>query len=354
MSPALRTDRLRERMGELGVEALVLSAPADVRYVTGFSGEGWAVLAPETVLVTDGRYALRAEREAPGVEVEVRTGAITAPVTRRLSARGAKRVGFQADHLTVSQRDGLQEGLNGIDLVPLKGVLREARMIKDAEELKVLRRAIAVTDTAFARIAEAARAGMTEKELALEVERQLLLAGGDRLSFDSIVALGPNAADPHAEPTGRKAKARDLLKLDFGAQVAGYHADLTRTIFLGQPTRKQRGIYQVVLEAQRAAIKAVRPGMAAKELDQVARDVIAQAGHGDRFGHGLGHGVGLEVHEGPGVGQSSEDTLAAGMTITIEPGIYLPGWGGVRIEDIVRVTESGCEVLTRAPKLDLG
>lgn len=354
MSAALRADRLRERMGELGVEALVLSAPPDVRYVTGFSGEGWVVLASKTVLVTDGRYTLRAEREAPGMEVEVRTGAITGPVARRLSEQGAKRAGFQADHLTVSQRDSLQEGLDGIDLVPLKNVLREARMVKDAGELKALRRAIAATDAAFTRIAEAAHPGMTEKELALEVERQVLLSGGDRLSFDSIVALGPDAADPHAEPTDRKAKKRDLLKLDFGAQVAGYHADLTRTIFLGQPTRKQRDIYRIVLEAQQAAIEAVRPGMAAKDLDQVARDVIAQAGHGDRFAHGLGHGVGLEVHEGPGVGQSSEDTLAAGMTITVEPGIYLPGWGGVRIEDIMLVTETGCEVLTQAPTLDVG
>lgn len=350
MNVASRADRLRDRLGDLGVDALVLSAPADVRHVTGFSGEGWVVLAPHTVLVTDGRYTLRAQREAPEVEIEVRTGPITEPIARRLSEHGAKRVGFQADHLTVSQRDLLQQGLTGVELVPLKTVLREARMIKDREELKRLGRAIAATDEAFVRVAQLARPGLTEKELALEVERQLLLAGGDKLSFDTIVASGPNAADPHAEPTGRKLRARDIVKLDFGAQVAGYHADLTRTIFLGEPTRKQRKIYQIVLEAQRAAIDAVHPGMAAKDLDKVARDVIAEAGYGDRFGHGLGHGVGLEVHEGPGVSQTSEDTLAVGMTITIEPGIYLPRWGGVRIEDIVLITEDGCQVLTKAPK----
>jgi Xaa-Pro aminopeptidase len=346
-----RADRLRERFDQLAVDALVLTAPSDVRYLTGFSGEGWVVLAPETVLVTDGRYTLRAQREAPGLEVEVRTGAIHEPVARRIADRKAKRVGFQADHLTVAARDALQEKLDGSTLVPLKAVLREARMVKGPDELSALRRAIAVTDRVFGRMVERLAPGISEKLAALDVEQQILDAGGDRLAFESIVAFGPNAADPHAEPTHRKLRTRSLVKLDFGAEVRGYHADLTRTIFVGQPTRKFRDTYRIVLEAQQAAFAALRPGVPAKEVDQAARDVIVKAGHGDRFTHGLGHGVGLDIHEGPGIGQTSEDTVAAGMTVTIEPGIYLPGWGGVRIEDVVLVTEKGCRILTKAPKL---
>lgn len=353
MSPATRAERLRDRLEELEVDAVILSAPANLRYITGFSGEGWGIVDTTTTIVTDSRYELRARDEAPDSELLVRTGSIKGPVAEYLSESEAECIGFEADHLTVSQRDELAEELNSAELVPLKGLLREARMIKDADELETLRRAIAATDQAFAQVAAALAPGISEKELALEIERQVLLAGGDKLSFDTIAASGPNAAHPHAEPSGRKLQPGDVVKMDFGAQIDGYHADLTRTLFLGQPDEKQREIYRTVLQAQNEATDACCAGMSAKDLDGVAREVIKAAGYGDSFGHGLGHGVGLQVHEGPTVGQTSDDTLESGMTITLEPGVYLDGWGGVRIEDIVLVTEDGCEVLTGAAKLCL-
>jgi len=348
-----RLGRLRDRFDELKIDALIVSSPPNVRYVTGFSGEGWAVIDSRASIITDGRYTLRAEREAPRIECLCRDGSMRDAVVNRLKEGGARRVGFEADHLTVTARDDLKKGLRGIALVPLKGILRAARMVKDANEIKLLRAAIAATDKAFAKIVKGLRPGLTEVEIALEIERQLRLAGCAGPGFPSIVAGGPNSADPHAEPTRRKLRRSDNVKLDFGGIVEGYHADLTRTVFLHEPTKKQREIYNVVLEAQRRAIEACRPGVACKDVDAAARDCIKDAGYGDNFSHGLGHGVGLEIHEGPGLGHTSEDTLQPGMLVTVEPGIYLNGWGGVRLEDIVLITARGHEVITQARKLHL-
>jgi Xaa-Pro aminopeptidase len=344
---------LRDRFDELKIDALILSSPPNVRYLTGFSGEGWAVIDARASIITDGRYTLRAEREAPRIERICRNGSMRDAVANRVKEGGAKRVGFEADHLTVTARDDLKKGLRGIALVPLKGVLRVPRMIKDANEIDHLREAIAVTDKAFAKVVKGLRPGMTEVEIALEIERRLRLAGAAGPGFPSIVAGGPNSADPHAEPTDRKLRLSDNVKLDFGGIVQGYHADLTRTVFLRKPTQKQREIYNIVREAQLRAIDACRPGAACKEVDAAARDLIKDAGYGDNFSHGLGHGVGLEIHEGPGLGHTSEDTLQPGMLVTVEPGIYLNGWGGVRLEDIVLITGRGHEVVTQAPKLTL-
>ena len=348
-----RVDRLRRRFDELKVDALVVSSPPNVRYLTGFSGEGWAVVDAGLSLVTDGRYTLRAEREAPGLEVICRNGSMRDTVVERLKNGGATRVGFEADHLTVSGRNDLKKGLRGVALVPLTGLQRTARMVKDAQEVKLLRQAIAATDAAFLRVSESLTPGMAEIDIAEEIARQLRSAGADGPGFGSIVAGGPNSADPHAEPGRRKLKLTDNVKLDFGGAVRGYHADLTRTIFLREPTKKQREIYNIVLEAQRRAIEACRPGAIGKDVDSVARGCIKDAGYEKAFSHGLGHGVGLEIHEGPGLGHTSQDVLQPGMLITVEPGIYLNGWGGVRLEDIVLITPKGHEVITRAPKLTL-
>lgn len=353
MSLPGHAERLRHELGELGVDAVIVSAPANLRYVTGFSGEGWGIVDQAVTIITDSRYQLRAEQEAPDARLIIREGDIKKFVRECLSESGAERVGFEGDHLTVSRRDDLQAELETVELVPIKSLLRDARMIKTEDEIEKLRRAIAITDTAFDEVAGGLGPGITEKELALEIQRRVLLAGGDKLSFDTIAASGPNSAHPHAEPSDRQLQPGDTVKMDFGAQVGGYHADLTRTVFLGEPDAKQREIYQAVLEAQTQAIEACQPGMLGQELDGIAREVIEEAGYGDSFGHGLGHGVGLQVHEGPTLGQTSEDTLAPGMVMTIEPGIYLEDWGGVRIEDVVLVTEDGCEVLTSAPKLRL-
>jgi len=346
-----RLARLRDRFDELKIDALILSSPPSVRYLTGFSGEGWAIIDARASIITDGRYTLRAEREAPRIERICRSGSMRDAAVERVKDGRAKRVGFEADHLTVSARDDLKKGLRGIALVPLKGVLRVPRMIKDASEVKLLRQAIAATDKAFRKVVKGLKPGMTEVQIALEIERQLRVAGAEGPAFPVIAAGGPNSADPHAEPTDRKLRLSDNVKLDFGGTVQGYHADLTRTVFLREPTRKQREIYNTVREAQLRAIDACRPGAVCKEVDAVARDFIKEAGYGENFSHGLGHGVGLEIHEGPGLGHTSEDTLQPGMLVTVEPGIYLNGWGGVRLEDIVLITNRGHEVITQAPKL---
>jgi len=348
-----RIARLRDRFDELKVDALIVSSPPNVRYLTGFSGEGWAVIDGGATIITDGRYTLRAEREAPKVEVIRRTGSMRDAAVERVKAGGARRVGFEADHLTVNGRNELKKGLRGISLVPLSAILRVARMIKDAGEIKLLRQAIAATDKAFGKLVRVLRPGMTEKQIALEIQRQLLLCGADALAFSPIAAGGPNSADPHAEPSERKLRARDNVKLDFGGLVQGYHADLTRTVFLREPTTKQRTIYNIVLEAQQRAIEACRPGAACKEVDAVAREFIKSAGYEEAFSHGLGHGVGLDIHEAPSLAHTSEDVLQPGMLVTVEPGIYLNGWGGVRIEDVVLITNKGHEVITQAPKLSL-
>lgn len=353
MRRSSRVGQLQDRFDELKVEAIILSCAANVRYLTGFSGEGWIVLDQRLTLVTDGRFTLRAEQEAPGIEVLCRDKSMHEAVADRIKQGGATRVGFEADHLTVSARNELKRRLRGVKLVPLTGVLRAARMVKDASEIKLVRDAVAATDRAFAKIAKTLSPRMTEVELALEIERELRRAGADGPAFDAIVASGPNSADPHAEPTGRRLGVRGNLKLDFGGIVRGYHADLTRTLFLGKPTRKQREIYQIVLEAQQRAIAACRAGITGQELDAVARNFIKEAGYGEAFSHGLGHGVGLEIHEAPSLGHTSRDVLAPGMIVTIEPGIYLKGWGGIRIEDVVLITGRGHQIMTKAPKLDL-
>ncbi|HJN14392.1 MAG TPA: aminopeptidase P family protein [Armatimonadota bacterium] len=353
MKAAQRAQRLRDRFEELEVDAALLTAEPDAQYVSGFSGEGWVIVDEAVAIVTDGRYDLRAEREAPGCEIIIRSGDIKEPVKSRLVEKGAKRVAFQADQMTVSAHAELAEQLEGIELVPAKAILKDARMLKDEDEIDILRRAIAATDQALEAVVADLRLGMSEKEASLEVQRQLLLAGGDKLSFPTIAAFGPNSADPHAEPSDRTLAEGDNVKLDFGAAIQNYCADLTRTVFISGPDDKQREIYNIVLDAQLQATAACKPGAACKDVDGVAREIIKEAGYGDYFTHGLGHGVGLQIHEAPGLGHTSEDTLAAGMVVTIEPGIYIKEWGGVRIEDCVLITEDGHEVLTKAAKLNL-
>ncbi|MGQ9729837.1 MAG: M24 family metallopeptidase [Candidatus Zipacnadales bacterium] len=349
-----RVARLCSRFSDLGVEAVIVTAPANIRYLTGFSGEGWVLVDEAAVIITDGRYMLRAEEEAPEVEVIECKNTVKASAIEWLEAKGVRRVGFEADHLTVAVRDDLQQALPTVQLVPLNLLLSKDRVAKDADEIELLRKAVAVTDEAFGKIAQNLQPGVTEVELALEIQRQLLLAGAERLAFEVIAASGPNSADPHAEPTHRVLQEGDIVKLDFGAAIGGYRADLTRTLFLGDPDAQQQEIYRVVLEAQLAAIESCAPEALGRDADAVARQIIKEAGYGEQFRHSLGHGVGLQVHELPRLSTNSEDVLRPGMVVTVEPGIYLKEWGGIRIEDIVLITEEGHEVLTRAPKLDFG
>jgi Xaa-Pro aminopeptidase len=259
-------------------------------------------------------------------------------------------VGFESTHVTVDQHQQWAEAAEGFELVPTKGMVEQLRAIKDEGELALIRRAVELSDAAFAHIVQWLRPGVTEKAVAWELEVFMRTHGADDIAFDLIVGFGPNGAMAHAEPSDRPIQEGEPIVLDLGARVDGYCSDLTRTLCLGEPDEMLRRIHATVLEAQEAAEHAMRAGLKGRTVDAIARDLIEAAGYGKHFGHGLGHGVGLAIHESPRAGKTSEDVLQAGMVITVEPGIYIEGWGGVRIEDLVVVREQGIEALTTAPK----
>lgn len=317
----------------------------NVRYLTGFESSNAAVLVePERVrLFTDFRYAERA-RELEGVEVEETKRYLYSDLPERISGR----VAFEADAVTYANYEFLREG--GVELAPRRGVVESLRAVKEQEELDAIRRATEVTDRTYERLVEERFAGRTEKELVWRMHQLFHECGADGLAFEIDIAAGPTAASPHALPGDRIVEVGDLVLVDAGAIVDGYCSDCTRTFAVGEVSDSLRHVYEVVREAQQAGLDAVRPGASGREVDAAARVVIAGAGYGESFGHGLGHGLGLLVHEAPNLRPESEELLAPGNVVTVEPGIYLSGVAGVRIEDLVVVTEDGFEVLTSFPK----
>lgn len=337
----------------------------NVRYLSGFSGSNGALLVfaddREAVLATDGRYRTQAAQQAPDLEV-----AIERAVGRYLAGRAGQdrveRLGFESHVVTVDGLDTLTAELEGhhTELVRASGTVEVLREVKDAGELALLRLACEAADAALTDLVESGglRPGRTEREVSRELEGLMLDHGADAISFETIVAAGPNSAIPHHRPTDAVLASGDFVKIDFGALVAGYHSDMTRTFVLGHAADWQLEIYDLVAQAQRAGREALHPGAELRDVDGAARQIIADAGYGDHFGHGLGHGVGLQIHEAPGIGATSAGTLLAGSVVTVEPGVYLPGRGGVRIEDTLAVpVDAGShhaahtpELLTRFPK----
>ncbi len=349
---ANRTEQLRALFAGAEIDCLVVMRPENRVYLSGFTGSsGWlAITAEAAYLLTDFRYTEQAGAEAPDFTI-VRHGRLIADTLREILARAkVTRVGFEADYTTFQTATGLREKLDFAELIPTTGLVERLRLIKDAAEVRRLRQAVRIGDAAFAHILGVLRPGLTETEVALELEFFMRRQGASGNSFDPIVASGPRASLPHAQPTGRVLGAGEGVKMDFGCVYEGYCSDLTRTVFLGSVSDKQKEIYDIVLQAQLAALAAIKPGVTGAEVDAVARNLIAESGYGDNFGHGLGHGVGLYIHEDPRLSPGYEGRLEPGMVVTVEPGIYLPGWGGVRIEDMVLVNENGCENLTEAPK----
>ena len=346
-----RVARIRERLAAEEVEALLVTKPANTRYLSGFTSKDARLLISQdrAYLITDFRYYEQAEREAPSYQLYKLTEPLPAAFGDLVHEAGVSRVAFESDDVSYALYQDLEK-IEGLDLVPVKGWTEEMRAIKSPEELALIRRAVAISDAAIAALPELLQPGMTERQLAWELEVYMRTHGADDAAFPIIAAGGPNGAMAHAVPTDRVLVPGEPIVLDLGARVEGYCSDLTRTISIGQPDDKFREIHDIVLAAQQAAEGGIRPGLLGKEADAIARQVIVEAGYGEAFGHGLGHGVGLEVHERPSAGPRGEDRLEPGMVVTVEPGIYLPGWGGVRIEDLVVMTDTGIEILTSVSK----
>ena len=348
----MRLTKLRETLTTDGLDAILITQPENRRYLSGFTGSTGVLLISQdqAALATDFRYYEQVEKQAPDFRLAKVTAKFVTVLPELVHQVGAKRVGFESTHLTVDQHREWQEVAEDFDLAPTKELVERIRAVKDEGELGKIKKAIALADQAIAHIAGFVQPGMTEKEAAWELEVFMRTRGAEKLAFDTILGSGPNGAMPHATVSERVIQAGEPIVIDLGAMVDGYNSDLTRTICAGRPDDKFKEIYDIVLEAQLTAERNIRPGMQGKQADAIARKVIEEAGYGENYGHGLGHGVGLAVHEKPGVGRLSEDVLEPGMVFTVEPGIYLPGWGGVRIEDIVVMREDGVEVLTQASK----
>jgi Xaa-Pro aminopeptidase len=348
---AARRARAQTKIAAGGADAALITGLANVRYLTGLASSNAALLLPADgpgVLATDSRYTEAAKRDAPDLEL-VTERFIEPALASLAAARGLRTVAFEAQVMTVEQYEALAALPDGPALVPLGRVVEELRMVKDSGEIALLARACAVTDQAFSDALPGIAPGRTEREFATLLERAMIDRGAEAAAFDTIVASGPNGAIPHHAPGDRPFAPGDLITIDCGARYGGYHADMTRTVALGEPAAWQREIYEIVAAAQRAGVEAATAGADVAAVDAAARDLIGEAGHGDHFEHGLGHGVGLEVHEAPTIGYGKTGTLEDRVPVTVEPGIYLPGRGGVRIEDtlVVRARAAGTrQILT--------
>jgi Xaa-Pro aminopeptidase len=347
---ASRRDKLRRLLRKSGADALLVSNFLNVTYLTGFSGDDSYLLFTRDgqILISDSRYTTQLEEECPDLDVVIRTNGVgLLDAAAKLSKKaGISKLAIEASSMSVLELDSLAGKLPKAELVRTDGLVEQLREIKDKYEIQVLRKAVNAAQRAFGVIRASLHPDQTEKEVAANIEHEIRRFGGRGCSFTPIVAVGYRAALPHANPSDRRMGESDFVLIDWGANYDGYMSDLTRVLVTGKISPKLQKIYGVVLKAQRQAIARIKPGATMHEVDAAARDTIAAAGHSKHFGHGLGHGVGLEIHEAPRLAKGQDLPLKAGMVVTVEPGIYIPGWGGVRIEDDVLVTRNGCEVLT--------
>lgn len=346
-----RQDRLRRRIRREGFDGVLITRLANVRYLTGFTGsDGSLFLTPtDAILMSDGRYEEQIAEECSAVAVEIRRPPTSWAqlVSKVIRQSGVQKVAFERDALTVGQLERLVELLPRQTLRGVSGWVEELRQIKDREELACIRRAIDLAESAFRKVVTTVSLETTECLVAAELEYAIRCSGGEGCSFPPIVAVGPHAARPHARPRPVRLDEGGFVLIDWGARVNGYTSDLTRVVPVTRISPKLERLYEIVCRAQRAAIQMVRPGVACSQVDRAARTVIQDAGYGKRFPHGLGHGIGLEIHEGPRLAPGEDQIIKAGMVVTIEPGIYFPGWGGLRIEDDVYVTRQGAHLLTQ-------
>ncbi len=347
-----RRERLVASLARRKLEALVVSAAPNVRYLSGFTGSNGMLLvwSGGAVLFTDPRYEMQAAQETD-CRVKIAQGPLYPALMKVAGARKLRKLGFEAGRVSYEAYEQLRIGLAlNASLSPVSGLVETVRMVKSQSEIELIERSVRTNSAAFQKTMRRARPGIREIDLAAELDYQMRRLGAQKPAFDTLVAAGPRSALPHAQPTANRLGNNQLLLVDVGACQDGYASDMTRMAFLGRPGGKVRRLYQAVLEAQLAAIDAVKPGARAEQVDRAARRVLRAAGLDKAFVHSTGHGLGLEIHEAPRVGRRDRTVLAAGMVITVEPGVYLEGFGGIRIEDTVVVTESGCRILTPTSK----
>lgn len=349
-----RLAEVRRLMKADKLPALLVSQEQNRRYLSGFKGSAGSLLITQkqALLVTDFRYWEQAAQQAPDFTLHQGKGPVRDHLIGLIEAAGSpKRIGFESGAITVAQFEAMKSALPNVKWVKTNGLIEQVRWVKDADEIAQTRRAIELAENAFADVTARIEPGMTEAQIAWELEVHMRTHGATGLAFDTIVASGPNAALPHYHAGQRPVQEGEPITIDWGAELDGYRSDLTRTIVLGRPDAKFREVYDIVLKAQMNAINNIKANITGKEADAFSRDIIVAAGYGAYFGHSLGHGVGLATHEGPRASYlAEEERLPVGTLITVEPGIYIPGWGGVRIEDMILVEEDGVEVLSHLPK----
>lgn len=347
-----RLDTIRGKLHENKLDGILITNRANVLYLSGFSGSDGVLLLSDkrNYLITDFRYVEQAAKESPNVSIVEHKTALINGVVSKAKRFKIKRLGIESRSINLDQFNELKERAGGVRLIPTKGFVEELREVKDADEVKKIAKAIKVAEAAFGTVVELIRPSMSEKALADLLDFRMRKCGAQKNAFDTIVATGSKSSLPHAKPAQEKVIHSDKVLFDWGAQVGFYNSDLTRMVFTAKIKRQTKKVFQIVLDAQRFAIEKIKSGVVARDVDRAARSYIEKRGFGEQFGHGLGHGVGLEVHESPAINRRSKKPLKAGMVITIEPGIYIPQWGGIRIEDMVLVTEDGCRVLSRFPK----
>ena len=348
------SDKLVSMLALGATDAVVVHNPSNMFYLTqGYTGEGVVyVSAKRRVIITDFRYTEQAEKQAPGFEVVMTEKGLSHSqwIARLCRQEGIENLRYEDDYLTVADYNGLTAVVGEVNCTPLRRAPEKLRVIKTAAEAEMMRRACQITSKAFDEILPKIKEGVTEKELALELEFAMYRLGADGLAFSTIIASGENGSLPHAIPGQRKLRKGDMITMDYGAKFGGYCSDMTRTVALGEPSEQMKHVYDTVLRAQEMCEEALRPGKVCFDIDKIARDYIDQQGYAGRFGHGLGHAVGIDIHESPRLSFTCHDVVEEGMVLTVEPGVYLPGIGGVRIENSCLVTADGCEPLTTAPK----
>lgn len=348
----LRLKKLRQQLSVNNLDAAFIYSKENRRYISGFTGStGYIIITAEKAyFITDFRYQQQASQQCKGFEVIIHGSSLVDQLKETITSCNIKNMGIEETFMTVGFHNSLKEKLETIELLPLKGIMENIRLYKDEQEIESIAKAAAIADAAFEHILGFIKPGMREIDVAVELEYFCKKQGATEMSFDSIVASGVRSSLPHGVFSEKVINNGEFLTMDFGCVYNGYCSDMTRTVFIGKADAKQKEIYNVVLEAQQKALDQIKPGMLGKEVDKVARDIISAAGYGENFGHGLGHGVGLAVHEEPRLSPLGDKALEPNMVVTDEPGIYIAEYGGVRIEDLVVVTETGCRILSNSPK----